>query len=108
MKMVHEMLKVIFMGGSHRGINLLRAMSRRQDIEIGLAVFINGYEDEREYLKVLISIAEDQGIPYVVTDVMTDDIIAKLKDFAPDVIIGGGSGVRFCLNPFLRLRLGDI
>ncbi|MCP3678303.1 MAG: hypothetical protein GY721_12145 [Deltaproteobacteria bacterium] len=84
-------LKIVFIGGAKRASTVLRSIVKRKDIAIEFAIFTEGYDYENKYCEVLVNIAKENNIEYVLTDKITAEIKEKVKDLKPEVIFGGGT-----------------
>jgi len=88
---VSHALKIVFVGGTKRAVNLFsHIVEKRPEVRIKLAIFMEGYEDEKEFCSELVSLAEGHRIPYIVSDLITEHVTQKTRRAQPDVIIGGG------------------
>jgi len=95
--------KIIFMGGTKRAVLLYKMLINRNDIEISYSIFMNGYEDEHVYCEELVNLAKTKGLNYVVSDIITYDIIKMSKEINPLYIIGGGIWRTFIPKEFLNI-----
>jgi methionyl-tRNA formyltransferase len=102
-------IKIAFIGGTHRALRTFEAFLTFDNIEICCAIFMEGHENEKEHAHALGKLAEEQGIPFVIQDKISDTVIELVKQNSPDVIIGGGIWRALIGNEFFELaRFGMI
>lgn len=88
--MFNSKLKIYFVGGTKRAVNLYQKILEREDIEIVYSIFMKGYDDEHIYCEELVQLANKNNLQFIVSDKITDKIIFKINQDKPDVAIGGG------------------
>ena len=96
-------LRLVFVGGTRRAVNLLENMLSDRGIDVEYCVFMPGYDDERVHCDRLVELAEAHSICYVVSDVIDSTLVRKVAEIAPDAIIGGGIWRTHIPNEFLEL-----
>ena len=82
--------RIAFIGGTHRALKTFEAFLEFEHLEICCAIFMEGYEDEKVHAQSLAKRAEEENIPYVIQDKITDVVMDLVRSASPDVIIGGG------------------
>lgn len=88
-------INVAFFGGGERALALFKRIINiwNNKIKIDYAVFMKGYEHEHIFCDELEILAKKFNIDYLVSDIITDEIIDKIKYYNPIVAIGGEFGV---------------
>jgi len=87
-----EKMNIAFFGGGERALALFKRITNiwNNKIKIDYAVFMKGYEHEHIFCDKLEILAKKLNIDYLVSDIITDEIIDKIKYYRPIVAIGGG------------------
>ncbi len=81
---------IIVIGGTQRAVSTLKALLLRSDVTISLAIIMPGYDDEKLYADELVAIAKAHGVPFRVTDRVTEDTIAQCRLAEADAVLGIG------------------
>jgi len=86
------MVNIAFIGGTQRAVKTFEMILKNwsRNIKIEFAIFMEGYEDEKTYCNQLVNLAKLNDIDYVVSDIITDEIINRMNTCKPKVLIGGG------------------
>jgi len=94
-------LRTVFIGGGIRAVPLYEYILNREDVTIELAILMEGYDDEKKYCEELVKMSRKYNMMYVVSDVISKDILNRVKEIDADVILGGGTWRSILKKPFL-------
>ncbi|EAT99356.1 methionyl-tRNA formyltransferase [Campylobacter concisus] len=83
-------LRIYFLGGTKRAVGLYKKILDRNDIEIVFSIFMQGYQEEHIFCESLIDLASKYNKDFVVSEIITKDIVDKINRDFPDVVICGG------------------
>lgn len=97
--------KFVLIGGTERALKTLQEILKldNPEIQISLCIFMPGYDDELESCKKLEELAISYNLPYIIEDVISQEIIKKLKNISPHVMLGLGIWRSMISDEVLRI-----
>jgi methionyl-tRNA formyltransferase len=96
-----EKLRIIFIGGGIRAVPLYEYVLKRKELTMELAIFMEGYENEKKYCEQLVKMARQHNVAYIVSDIIKEDILERVQEKNADLILGGGTWRSILKRQFL-------
>jgi len=82
--------RIVAIGGTSRSVPTLRSLLARRDVDCLYGIFMPGYPAERPHVDALVALAEEHGVPYVVADRVSADVVRRVAELSADAMIGIG------------------